>query len=393
MVIELFGLGFGIFTITTLYPYLVEAFPTWSRTTIFLPTSIIIAVAGCMAPVTGWLIDRYPIRWVFLVGTIVQAAALVLFSRVENETTYLVAAGLLGLGLSGVTVLPNQVLVSRWFHDRVGLVNGMVLAATALGASLAPLIVTRITEAVGWRTAFQVVALLALVPPLLVTLFVVRDRPEQSGLLPYGADRAADTTDAPPLDGCTLREASSYRAFWAMIGMIFFGGVPCYSFNKHIMLLLKEMGFATVAAGDMKSLYFFIAGCARFTFGWCSDRFDRRRTMLLHLACIAFGYPLILLVPRIPQLLMPFLIIVAIGYGGLLPSIPIMTVDFFGRRHLGTLLGVYKIPYDAAAATAPLLTAYLFDRSGGYAFPERVNVTCGLIGFAIAVLFVRRPAR
>jgi MFS transporter, OFA family, oxalate/formate antiporter len=401
VVIELFGLGFGIFTITTMYPYITEAFPSWSRTTVFLPTSIIIAIAGCMAPVTGWLIDRYPIRVVFAVGTVLQAIALLLFGRVESQAQYLTAAALLGFGLSGVTVLPNQVLVSRWFHDRVGLVNGIVLAATALGASIAPLIVTRVAEATDWRMAFNYIAGLALVPPLLATLFVVRDRPAACGMLPYGAGAERSPTrrrgeraalHPGPADGLTLRAAVRVPVFWALMGVIFLGGVPCYSFNKHIMLLLKEMGYSTVAAGDMKSLYFFIAGCARFTFGWSSDHFDRRRTMLVHLGCLAFGYPLILLVPHTPALLVPCLVVVGIGYGGLLPTIPIMTVELFGRAHLGSLLGVYKIPYDIAAAGAPLLTAYLYDLTGGYPVPERLNATCGLIGFAIALAFVRRPA-
>jgi MFS family permease len=106
---------------------------------------------------------------------------------------------------------------------------------------------------------------------------------------------------------------------------------------------------------------------------------------LLHLACIALGYPLILLVPAHPELLVPCLLVVGIGYGGLLPSIPILVVHYFGRRHLGTILGVYKIPYDIAAATAPLFTAALYDRYGGYAVPERWNSVFALVGLAIAV--------
>jgi MFS family permease len=65
VVIELFGLGFGIFAITTVYPYIIDAFPNWSRTLVFWPTSIIILTVGAMGPLTGALIDRYPIRRLF----------------------------------------------------------------------------------------------------------------------------------------------------------------------------------------------------------------------------------------------------------------------------------------------------------------------------------------
>ena len=187
VVIELFGLGFGIFAITTVYPYIIDTFPDWSRSTVFLPTSLIILLVGALSPLIGYLIDRYSIRLIFVAGILVQGTALLLFSHVQTPAQYVAVSLLLGVGMSGVTILPNQVLVSRWFHSRVGLVNGIVLGATALGAAIAPALITRIIEATDWRTAFVIVALLASVPPLLVVLTIVRDRPQDIGLQPYGA--------------------------------------------------------------------------------------------------------------------------------------------------------------------------------------------------------------
>lgn len=388
VVIELFGLGFGVFAITTVYPYIVEAFPGWSRTTVFAPTSIVILTTGAMAPVTGFLLDRVPIRVLFAAGIVLQSVALLLFARVQTPTEYFAVAVLLGLGLSGVTILPNQVLVSRWFHSRVGLVNGIILAATALGGAIAPALVTRLIEATDWRTAFTWLAALAFFPPMAVVLTVVRDRPASRGLAPYGV---AATGAAPPT-GRTLREAARTRTFWALGAAMFLGGMPCYSYNKHILLSLRELGYGAVAAADLKSLFFALSACARLSFGWLCDRYDRRRMVVVHLACIAAGYPLLLLIPQSPGLLVPCLLLVAIGYGGLLPSIPILGVHYFGRAHLGAILGVYKIPYDVAAAGAPLLTAWLYDLYGGYAVPERWNTAFAWLGLAIAVVGLA-PAR
>jgi MFS family permease len=381
VVIELFGLGFGIFAITTVYPYLIEAFPTWPRTTIFWPTTIIIATAAMMAPVTGFLIDRQPIRRLFVAGIVVQSGGLWLFSRVTTPGEYAVASFLVGLGLSGVTILPNQVLVSRWFHERVGLVNGIVLGATSMGAAVSPLLVTYLVETSDWRTAFRWIAVLAFAGPMLVTLVVVRDRPADLGLDPYGG--AART--AAPVTGLSLADAARTPSFWALLVTILLGGVPCYSLNKHLLVFLREdAGYAPMAAASMKSFFFFVSGCARLSFGWLSDRYDRRRTTLAHLACIAFGYPLILAVPAVPALLVPCLFVVGVGYGGLLPAIPILSIHLFGRAHLGTILGVYKIPYDVAAAVAPLFTAWLYDLYGGYAVPECWNAAFALVALAVA---------
>jgi sugar phosphate permease len=388
VVIELFGLGFGIFAITTVYPYVIETFPDWPRHVVFLPTSIVIAIAGSLAWVTGVVIDRYPIRRVFVAGIVVQSAALYAFGRVETQTQYLATAVALGLGLAGVTILPNQVLVSRWFRSRVGLVNGIILGATALGAAIAPPLITRLVEALGdWRAAFTWIAALAFGPPLVVVLLVVRDRPEDVGLRPYG--EAA--TDAPSdLRGLTLAESARRWSFWALALVVVLGGMPCYSFNKHVLVQLQELGYGKVRAADLKSLYFAVSGCARVSFGYLADRFDERMVVLAHTACIAAAYPLLLTVPAHPALLYPCLVVLGIGYGGLLPAIPVMAVHLFGRAHLGSILGAYKIPYDAAAAGAPLLTAALYDRFGGYAVPERLNAALAVAGFLVACLWLTR---
>jgi MFS family permease len=388
VVIELFGLGFGIFAITTVYPYIIDAFPSWSRTTVFLPTSLIILVVGAMSPVVGWLLDRYPIRWLFVIGIVIQGLALYLFAHVETPAQYIGSSLLLGFGMSGVTILPNQVLVSRWFHARVGLVNGIVLAATAFGAAMAPALITRLIEALDWRTAFVIMAGVATVPPMLVVLLIVRSRPEEIGLRLYGSDAA---TAAATLAGVSLADAARLPVFWIFAGAIFLGGMPCYSFNKHILVFLKELGFNPISAADHKSFFFFVSGCARLVFGWLADRLDRRNLLLVQVLLIAGGYPILFLVPSHPEVLLPALFLFGAGYGGLLPSIPILTVHYFGRRHLGTILGAYKVSYDLAAASAPLLTAALYDHYGSYTVSQIVLSVFAWI--AVGLVALGMPAR
>lgn len=390
VVVELFGLGFGIFAITTVYPYIIDAFPSWSRTLVFAPTSIIILTVGAMAPLTGWFIDRYPIQLLFVCGIAVQSTALFLFSQIGNPVQYIAVSVLLGLGMSGVTILPSQVLIARWFHTRVGLVNGILLAATALGAAIAPALITRIIEASDWRTAFQWMTVAAFVPPLVAVLTVMRERPESIGLVPYGASTEASLGAAPPA-GATLGQALGSRGFWIFAAVIFLGGLPCYSHNKHILVYLKELGFGRVEAADYKSFLFFVSACGRVLFGWVADHADKRKLLITVTLLIAIGYPLLLLVPDHRDLLMPSLFLFGLGYGGLLPAIPILAVHYFGRAHLGKVLGAYKIVYDLAAAGAPVFTAKLYDVYGGYDVPQRWLSGFACAGLLLAFAMPRKP--
>jgi hypothetical protein len=68
--------------------------------------------------------------------------------------------------------------------------------------------------------------------------------------------------------------------------------------------------------------------------------------------------------------LLPSLLLFGAGYGGLLPSIPILAVHYFGRAHLGAVLAAYKVVYDVAAAGAPLFAAALYDAYGSYTIAQ-----------------------
>src|SRR2546425_3516503 len=155
-----------------------------------------------LGPLPGVVLDGHPIRLLFPAGSAIQAAALLAFSQVQTLGGYYAASVLLGVGMAGVTVLPNQVLVARWFRARLGLVNGLITAGTVLGGAASPLLVTALAEHVGWRKGFVVLAVLVGTVPPLVTWLVVRERPTDLGLAAYGEGEDANPGTAP--DGATL---------------------------------------------------------------------------------------------------------------------------------------------------------------------------------------------
>ncbi len=70
---------------------------------------------------------------------------------------------------------------------------------------------------------------------------------------------------------------------------------------------------------------------------------------------------------------------------------PILSIHYFGRRHLGKILGIYKVGYDIAAAGAPLLTAYLYDLYQTYRVPDLWMSAFAWVG--VALVFFGLPAR
>ena len=389
LAIEFFGIGFGVFALTAAYSYLIAAFG-WSRTAVLASMTVVVTTVALLGPVTGALLDRYPVRRLFICGSVVQAAALVALSNVESLRGYYAASALLGLGLSGVTVLPNQVLVARWFRARLGLVNGIITAGTVLGGAAAPLLVTLLAERFGWRAAFRMLAVLVGTVPPLVVWGLVRERPADLGLVRYGGEEPE--TSAAADGGRGLAAAAREPTLWLLALTLFLGSWPCYAATKHVILYLRELQVAPVPAAATLSWMLLAASAGRLLFGALWDRFPPRAILLLDHACLAAG-AMLLLGAHLPALRPLFVVVFGLGYGGLMPLVPLTVVAYFGRGTMGAVLGCFKLFYDGAAALAPLATAYLYDRLGGYTVAFALNAAFPCVSLAVLALAVGPPRR
>lgn len=386
VVIEFFGIGFGIFGLSALYPYLIAEFG-WSRTEVMASMTVIVTSVAIFGPITGTVTDRWSIRRLMMVGSVVEAAGLFGLSQVETRTQYLAACAVLGVGLSGVTVLPNQILVTRWFRSGLGTVNGVITAATMLGGALAPLFATRIAETAGWRAAFVAFAASVAVFPPLMAAFVVRDRPSDLDLSPFGE------TDAPPMlpppRGAVAAVLRDPRLWLLGVGL-FGASWPCYAATKHIILYLREIGVEPLPAAATLSWMLGFATFGRLLFGFLWDFFPARTILLLDVSLLA-GASVLLLWASDPTVRWIYVVVFGLGYGGLMPLIPLTVVSYFGRQLMGTVTGCFKAFYDLAAALAPIVTAQLTDRSGSYETAFVVNAILPLAGLAVIALLVPAP--
>jgi MFS family permease len=279
--------------------------------------------------------------------------------------------------------------VARWFRARLGLANGIVAAGTVLGGAVSPLLVTVLAESGGWRGAFRVLALLVGTLPPLVVWLVVRERPADMGVAPYGDDGLADGR-GPRRAGAGLRAAVREPVLWLLALALFCGSWPCYAATKHVILYLRGLGVAPVPAAATLSWMLLAASGGRLLFGALWDVLPPRTVLLLDYTFLAAG-ALLLLGAEAPRVRVVYVVVFGLGYGGLMPLVPLTVVAYFGRRAMGAVLGCFKLFYDGAAALAPLATAYLYDRTGGYGFAFRVNAVLPCVALAVMALAVRPP--
>src|SRR2546428_5646975 len=153
--------------------------------------SIVIALSlflyGVFMPIAGLALDRFSVRVVTTVGTVLLAISLVLTAMVHNVWQFAVVYGVLvPLGLAGTGPVIASGVVARWFSKRRGTALSVLGSASMTGMSLLVPAVTWLILTTGWRTTYMVIAAGILVIVLPLCLWVVRDSPESVGPTPDG---------------------------------------------------------------------------------------------------------------------------------------------------------------------------------------------------------------
>ena len=135
----------------------------------------------------------------------------------------------------------------------------------------------------------------------------------------------------------------------------------------HVMPFLSSIGIArtigSLAAGAIPVL----SVTGRLSFGWIGDRGDKRRIAALGIGLTAAGLLGFAFSGRAAALLLaPSIILFSIGYGGPVPMIPAMLREYFGRSHLGSIVGFSQGMAMLGSITGQPLAGFVFDTYGRY---------------------------
>ena len=135
--------GFVFYGFTAFFEPLVREFG-WSHTQVSFASSLRGLEMGILAPLIGFLADRWGSRRLMLSGMIVLGAGLILLSYTQSLSMFYGAMILIAFGAGGCTSVVTMTAVSQWFRKNIG--KALAIMTSGFGASglLLPLIVALI---------------------------------------------------------------------------------------------------------------------------------------------------------------------------------------------------------------------------------------------------------
>ena len=361
----------------------------WTQTQAVLPITIFGVTAALLAPVVGWMADRFGVRPVALWSMFafgVTFAAISLTPATNSATTlyiyygFWIVGGLVSIGSTPVTF---SRAVNLWFVKNRGLALGILLLGTSFAAMIVPQLAVWAIENHGWRSMFLVVGIMPFAA-LVVCFFLLRE--------PTADERPTGlATASGKLTGTSLVTAlKDYRFYliWFSIAIIAlaFGGA---FINLPRMLGLRGLE-PTTAATVMGILGVGIFS-GRLITGMLLDRFWQG-IVAFPLLClpaisawILLGDSLTFPLAAIAGFLLGF------AAGAESDLIAYLTGRYFGMAHYGKIYGMFYLPFGVFSAISPTIYAQVFDRTGSFDPILELAMIGFVLGGALLLFLGRYP--
>jgi predicted MFS family arabinose efflux permease len=261
----------------------------WGRGTIGLAVSINLLLYGLFAPFAAALMERFGIRRVaglaLLAISVGSGAAIFIHQAWQLVMLWGVVVG---LGSGSIALSFAAIIVGRWFLRRTGLVSGVLTAGSATGQLIFLPVLSRLNQNFGWRAAALTAAGAALVA-MLIAIAGIRNRPEDVGVAPYGAEPGYRTPVITASQGSLRRAVSVLRrcarrsAFWLLVGGFAICGMSTNGLiQTHFVPAAHDHGMPPTTAASLLAVVgiFDIAGT--IASGFFSDRVDPRALLLIY---------------------------------------------------------------------------------------------------------------
>ena len=371
----------------------------WAMSDMSLAVGINLLLYGLVSPFAAALMDRFGIRQVV-------AAALSLVALGAGGSVWMTASWhllvfwglLIGTGTGAMALVLAATISNRWFVERRGLVMGVLTAGSATGQLVILPPVAVLAENIGWRAASLLIAATALsVVPLV--WFVMRDHPEDRGVLPYGADPTTYAAPTAATGGAVgrawegLRFAARHRAFWALaLAFAICGATTNGLIGIHFIPSAHDHGMpATTAAGLLAAVGIFdIAGT--IASGWLTDKLDPRKLLVAYYTFRGLGLLMLpwLLSDSVHPSIVLFVVIYGLDWVATVPPTAVLCRRIFGAR--GTIVfGWVFASHQIGAAVAAFGAGVIRDVFGTYSYAFWSGAALCVIAAGLSML-ARHPA-
>jgi MFS family permease len=380
--------GYGF---TAFFNPIVQEFG-WSYAAISLAASLRGAETGLLAPVLGFLVDRWGAKWILFAGGLLCGLGLILLARVSSLAQFYGAFIVIALGTSCCGSGVINPAINNWFRRNLGKATGILNIGIAAGGLLIPVIYLLI-QSYGWRNALIIMGAVCIVICVPLSL-IIKHKPEQYGYLPDGGPKPLESQTSnhkshpsavmPEEINIGLNQALKSRAFWHMTLAMTLQILVYMAVVNHIMPFLRSINIEGSTASFFAGSIPILSIIGRFGAGWLSDKFSSKQVtvgsfILVSIGTLLFDYGR----DSTLWLLVLAIILFSIGVGCAVTLRVVLAREYFGLRQFATIFGVQIGIQCIGSVIGPYLGGLTFDLWKSYHYAWLLFTVLNIVSLAL----------
>lgn len=315
--------------------------------------------------ITGRLSDRFGPRLVLVIGAIALFVGLFATSRVDSLGLGYVTYGA-GVGVAAACgYVPMVAVVGGWFDRQRAVAVGLAVAGIGVGTLVLSPLSAALIDRWGWRDTYVVFAFAG--AGVLLLCIPLVDRPPGDGS--PQPSRFADAAASP--------------VFRQVLLSAFFLGLSLFVPFVFVGQYAKERDVSSVAAAVLVGVLGGSSVLSRIGFGSLVRRFGSfrlYRTCFIIQGCsfvvwffAGASYPLLVI----------FVLVLGVGYGGFVALGPIVISDRMGVAGLGSILGLLYTGPGLGGLIGPPTAGWIIDQTDSYRWAIGACFICSAIAVAL----------
>ena len=352
-------------------------------------------------PVAGKLLAARDARVVLSVATALCGLGMFGMASCQEVWQFYLVGIVLGVGVAPLIYLAVPTLINAWCVKRVGFFVGLCMAFTGIGGVIFNPIGTAIIQSSpeGWRQAYLVFGIIILVGTLPFTLFVVRGKPADKGLPPYGAGEkdAADTDGAATVgtQGVSAADAMRTPAFWAIVafcGLITLNQTVYQFLSSYALSFSNSLPQIAAASGVVASAAMGGQAIGKVFLGSVSDH-SVRLGAVCGIAGGVVGVLLMLGMPSVLALLLVGAFCFGVVYAMTTVETPLLVRSVFGSADYANIYSRVSMVGSLMSAVAAVFWSLVIDSAGGYGLMFALSLVCMAACLALALFALAHAPR
>ncbi len=309
---------------------------------------------------TGRIVDKIGLRATTGLGMICSVLSCIVFGLADSFPLYCFGGILAGIAYALAGMIPLSIAISRWFHIRRGFALGISSAGSGVATIFAPPLIAHSIEMSGLPQTFYTEAIITVALTIIVVA-LVRNYPQDVGLVPYGDQQSEDT------HAVTIKTTSVSPTVWC--GVLFVGvltGAPSATAYAHLTMLYSTEGFAPETITLLLSYSGFALMIGKIVYGQIRDSLGTYRSNYILFGIAIAGMSLCCLAPN-GNLVVAFLAATGTAIGlSLSVALPLWAFDFSSTQQCESRARWATISFMVGNLIFSPIPGIIADATGSY---------------------------